>query len=170
MRNGNTAMIREINSEETGKLYECLEALAAHHNKVSAYFKGRYPLTPSGEKIIQFKSDLEEGKSLIAVIENDRVIVGFCKIDTDGSTGVLEYLVVLDQERGKGYGTALMDWALSTFRNLGINKIDVKVVYGNDAVRLYEKYGFRERSVIMTLEADSGKSPFLGVTQKSSPP
>jgi GNAT superfamily N-acetyltransferase len=104
------------------------------------------------------------------VIENDRFIVGFCKIDTDGSTGVLEYLVVLDQERGKGYGTALMDWALSTFRNLGINKIDVKVVYGNDAVRLYEKYGFRERSVIMTLEADSGKSPFLGVTQKSSPP
>ena len=45
-----------------------------------------------------------------------------------------------------------MDWALSTFRKLGINKIDVKVVYGNEAIHLYEKYGFRERSVILTLE------------------
>ena len=71
-------MIREINSEETGKLYECLEALAEHHNKVSVHFKRRYPVAPSGEKIIQFQSE--------------------------------------------------------------------------EAIHLYEKYGFRERSVILTLE------------------
>ena len=145
-------MIREINSEETGKLYECLEALAEHHNKVSVHFKGRYPVAPSGEKIIQFQSELEEGKSRIAVIENASHLIGFCKVRTDGNTGILEYLVVLDRERGKGHGAALMDWALSTFRKLGINKIDVKVVYGNEAIHLYEKYGFRERSVILTLE------------------
>lgn len=144
-------MIREIHSEETGKLYECLEALAEHHNKVSVHFKGCYPQTPSGKRIKQFESELEEGKSRIAVAENDSHIVGFCKIGTDGSTGVLEILVVLDQERGKGYGTALMDWAMNTFRKLGVNEIDVKVVYGNEAVRLYEKYGFREKSIIMAL-------------------
>ena len=70
-------MIREIHSEETGKLYECLEALAEHHNRVSVHFKGRYPQTPSREKIKQFESELEEGKSRIAVIENDSSIVGF---------------------------------------------------------------------------------------------
>ena len=144
-------MIREIHSEETGKLYECLEALAKHHNKVSVHFKGCYPQTPSGKRIKQFESELEEGKSRIAVAENDSHIVGFCKIGTDGSTGVLEILVVLDQERGKGYGAALMDWAMNTFRKLGVNEIDVKVVYGNEAVRLYEKYGFREKSIIMAL-------------------
>ncbi len=145
-------MIREIHSEETGKLYECLEALAEHHNRVSVHFKGRYPQTPSREKIKQFESELEEGKSRIAVIENDSSIVGFCKIGTDGNTGILEYLVVLDRERGKGYGAALMDWALNTFQKLEINEIDVKVVYGNEAILLYEKYGFRERFVIMTLD------------------
>ena len=135
-------MIREIHSEETGKLYECLEALAEHHNKVSVHFKGSYPKTPSEERIKQFESELEEGKSRIAVIENGNDFVGFCKIGTEGNTGVLEYLVVLSRERGKGYGAALMDWALTAFRKLGLSEIDVKVVYGNEAIRLYEKYGF----------------------------
>ncbi len=145
-------MIREIKPEETGKLYECLEALAEHHNKVSVHFKGCYPQKPSMQKIKQFESELEEGRSHIAVIEKDGNIIGFCKIGTDGNTGTLEYLVVLDRERGKGYGAALMDWALNTFRKLGINEIDVKVVYGNEAIHLYEKYGFREKSVIMVLQ------------------
>lgn len=144
--------MREISSKETGRLLECLEALAEHHNQVSAHFKGRYPQTPSEQKIIQFESELEEGRSRIAVIENEKKVIGFCKINTDADTGVLEYLVVLDRERGKGYGAALMEWALNTFRALGIKEIDVKVVCGNDAVRLYEKYGFRARSVILTLD------------------
>lgn len=142
--------MREITSKEAGKLMECLEALAEHHNKVSEYFRGRYPQTPSGEKIRQFEKELEEGRTLIAVTENGGKVTGFCKINPDGSTGVLEYLVVLEEERGKGYGGALMDWALGRFRELGVGEIDVKVVCGNDAKRLYEKYSFRERSVIMT--------------------
>ena len=149
--NRKAGTMREINSKETGKLYECLEALAKHHNEASIYFKGHYPQTPSEQKTVQFENDLEEGRSRIAVVENGQKVTGFCKINTDGNTGVLEYLVVLDQERGKGYGAALMDWALNTFRDLGIHGIDVKVVYGNEAVRFYEKYGFRERSVILTL-------------------
>ena len=83
--------------------------------------------------------------------ENADKVIGFCKINTDSRPGVLEYLVVLDRERGKGYGAAFMDWALNTFQTLGINDIDVKVVYGNEAIRFYEKYGFRARSVILTL-------------------
>ncbi len=144
--------MREISSKETGRLLECLEALAEHHNQVSEHFKGRYPQTPSEQKIRQFESELEEGRSRIAVIESEKKVIGFCKINTDADTGVLEYLVVLDRERGKGYGAALMEWALNTFRALGIKEIDVKVVCGNDAVRLYEKYGFRARSVILTLD------------------
>ena len=143
--------MREINPNETDKLYECLEALAEHHNQVSVYFKGHYPQTPSEQKIRQFESELEEGRARIAVAENDGKVIGFCKINTDARPGVLEYLVVLDRERGKGYGAAFMDWALNTFQTLGINDIDVKVVYDNEAIRFYEKYGFRTRSVILTL-------------------
>ena len=144
--------MREISPGETGKLYDCLEALAKHHNASSAYFKGCYPRTPSEQKTAQFETDLKEGRSRIAVVEKDCKVIGFCKINMDGDTGVLEYLAVLDGERGKGYGAVLMDWALDTFRELGMNDIDVKVVYGNEAIGFYEKYGFRERSVILTLK------------------
>ena len=100
--------MREISPNETGKLCECLEALAKHHNQVSEYFKGDYPQTPSEQKTIQFGKELEEGRTRIAVIENDDKVTGLCKINTDGNRGVLEYLVVLEQERGKGYGAAFM--------------------------------------------------------------
>ena len=143
--------MREITSKETGKLYRCLEALAEHHNQVSVHFKGQYPRTSSEQKITAFEQELEEGRTNIAVAENGTEVVGFCKINIGNSAGVLEYLVVLDQERGKGYGAALMDWALNRFRDSGMKEIDVKVVYGNDAIHFYEKYGFRERSVILTL-------------------
>lgn len=145
--------MREISPDETGKLYDCLEALAKHHNQVSVYFKGDYPQISSEQKIALFEKELEEGRSCIAVIENDHEVIGFCKINTDGSRGVLEYLVILDRERGKGYGAAFMDWALNAFRRLGMNEIDVKAVYGNEAIRFYKKYGFKERSVILTLKS-----------------
>ena len=151
LRNRTVRAMREISSEETGRLYECLEALAEHHNQVSAHFRGSYPLVSSEQKIRQFARELEQGGSRIAVAENAGKVIGFCKINTDADTGVLEYLVVLDSERGKGYGAAFMDWALNTFRELGVRNIDVKVVYGNEAIRFYQKYGFRERSVVLTL-------------------
>ena len=150
--NRKAAPMREINPNETGKLYDCLEALAKYHNQVSVHFKGDYPQIPSEQKTARFRKELEEGRSRIAVAENDHKVIGFCKINTDGSRGVLEYLVVLDQERGKGYGAAFMDWALNAFRELGMNEIDVKAAYGNEAIRFYEKYGFREKSVILTLK------------------
>ena len=143
--------MREIKAGEAGLLYECLEALAEHHNRVSVYFKGQYPQTPSGEKIILFEKELEEGITRIAVAENDTKVVGFCKIGFHDDAGVLEYLVVLEHERGKGYGAALMDWALALFRELGVRNIDVKVVFGNDTIRLYEKYGFKPRSTVLRL-------------------
>lgn len=146
--------MREIKAGEAGLLYECLEVLAEHHNRVSVYFKGRYPQTPSGEKIISFEKELEEGKTRIAVVENNTKIVGFCKIGAHDDTGILEYLVVLKQERGKGYGAALMDWALALFRELGVSNTDVKVVFGNDTIRLYEKYGFKPRSTVLRLSLD----------------
>ena len=143
--------MREISFEETDKLYGCLEELAKHHNKVSTHFEGYYPITPSEQRIESFKGELKSGKSFISVIENDQKVIGFCKISVDGGKGVLEYLVVLEQERGHGYGIELMDWAMEKFRELEITDIDVKVVFGNNAIDFYKKYGFREKSIVLGL-------------------
>ena len=142
-------MIREIGPEEACRLYDCLEALAEHHNRVSVHFQGLYPKTSSERKIREFEKDMEEGRSFIAVTEDQGQITGFCKISADGGLGVLEYLILLEEERGKGHGADFMNWALGRFRELGVKDVEVKVVYGNEAVRFYEKYGFRPCSVLL---------------------
>ena len=141
--------MREIKADEAYKVYDCLESMAEHHNKVSTYFKGHYPTMSSKEIIRDFERKLEEGKAFISVVENKDKVVGFCKISVNGSEGVIDYLAVLEEERGRGYGTALIDWAFKKFAELNITGIELKVVYGNDVINLYKKYGFKEKSIIM---------------------
>jgi hypothetical protein len=44
-----------------------------------------------------------------------------------------------------------MDWALGKFEEYGVKNIEVKVVYGNDVVDFYKRYGFKEKSLILCL-------------------
>ena len=46
-----------------------------------------------------------------------------------------------------------MDWAMQPFRSKGVKSIEVKVVAGNDAIRLYEKYGFQINAHILKLNS-----------------
>ena len=78
-------------------------------------------------------------------------VVGFCKINYGSTVGVFEYLIVSEDYRGNGYGAQLMDWALNRFEELGIRDIDVKVADGDDAIFLYEKYGFKMNAHILRL-------------------
>lgn len=144
--------MREITINEVYKLEECLKALAEHHNEMSTYFKGQYPKKPFKETLASFEKDLASGKSRIAVIENEEKILGFCKIDLEGTSGKIDYLIVLGEARGKGYGNALIEWALDVFGKNGITKIEVKVAEGNNALSFYEKYGFKPNARILMMD------------------
>lgn len=143
--------MREITADEAPALRECLESLAAHHNAVSTNFKGDYPSRRYDDTLAIFSEALRSGRSRAAIAEEGGKIAGFCKIDAapDGC-GKLDYLVVLAEFRGRGHGTALMDWAMQTFCALGVSRIEVKVADGNAAaLRFYEKYGFRMNAHIL---------------------
>ena len=141
--------IREIMAEEIPKLYACLKALSEYHNEVSLNHKGSYPTKPYEQTLEKFKNDIGSGVSRFAVTEDGEKISGFCKIDLEADCGKLDYLIVLAEYRGKGYGGALMDWAMSRFRESGIRKIELKVVAGNEVIHLYEKYGFKINAYIL---------------------
>ena len=143
--------MREIDAKEVYRLRNCLQELADHHNKVSVNFKGCYPKQPLEETLIRFSSDVDAGNSSIAVIEAEDRVVGFCKIDYVSTAGVIEYLIVSEGYRGKGYGAQLMEWALNRFKELNIYDMDVQVADGNDAISLYEKYGFKMNAHFLRL-------------------
>ena len=67
----------------------------------------------------------------------------------NGKNGKLDYLVVLQEYRKQGFGKQFMEWAMETFCKNNITHIEVKVVDGNDAIHLYEKYGFKINSHIL---------------------
>ena len=63
--------------------------------------------------------------------------------------GKLDYLVIMKECRGRGFGKRLMDWAIRMFAEHEIQQIEVKVVDGNEAIHLYEKYGFKMNAHIL---------------------
>ena len=142
-------MVRELTCNEIYQLDLCLQELAEHHNKVSVHFSGAYPKKPYRETLQSFETDIRSGKSRIAVTESENRIAGFCKTDISEGHGKIDYLVVLKEYRGKGYGDMLMNWALALFRQCGVDQIEVKVADGNNAIRFYEKYGFRMNAHIL---------------------
>ena len=142
-------VLKELAPAETEQLLPCLEALDACHNAVSVFFSGSYPARANSVKLAEFKQSLNNGKSKIAGVFRESDLLGFCKIDFFESHGKLDYLVVLPGARGRGLGDMLMQWALAEFARHGLGQIEVKVVYGNDTVAFYEKYGFRMNAQIM---------------------
>ena len=141
--------MRELAFSEVYKLEECLKELAEHHNKVSRLFKGMYPKNPYSKTLKRFEEDIKAGKSTIRVVEDDEKIQGFCKVDINGTYGHLDYLIVLKESRGKGYGDELMTWAINFFEQRGVDQIEIKVVDGNNALSFYEKYGFNVCSQVL---------------------
>ncbi len=142
-------MIREIDASDVNRLMECIVQLSEYHNQVSTNFKGCYPSRPYELTLSVFENCLLNGTSHIAVIENNDKIVGFCKVDIAEQNGKLDYLVVLQEYRNHGLGNQLMTWAMKTFEMNHVACVEVKVVDGNEAIHLYEKYGFKINAHIL---------------------
>ena len=144
--------MREITPDEVSKLYGCIRELSEYHNTKSVNFKGYYPLSSFEKTLESFEAALSSQDSYIAVTEIENRIIGFCKVDINGESGKLDYLVVKEEFRGKGFGKELMDWAMRIFAQSNVKHIEVKVVDGNPAIHLYEKYGFKMKSHILGIE------------------
>ena len=144
--------MREITPDEVSKLYGCIRELSEYHNTKSVNFKGYYPLSSFEKTLESFEAALSSQDSYIAVTEIENRIIGFCKVDINGESGKLDYLVVKEEFRGKGFGKELMDWAMRIFAQSNVKHIEVKVVDGNPTIHLYEKYGFKMKSHILGIE------------------
>lgn len=142
-------IIKEITINDIESLRPLMECLSFHHNNVSANFKGTYPRHSDDQRIARFKNEVLQEKSKIFGCYVDDKIVGVIKIDLNEPQGVIDYLVVQEEYRGFGFGDALMNMAMLTFKEYGIKDIELHVVYGNDTVNFYERYGFRKQSYIM---------------------
>jgi ribosomal protein S18 acetylase RimI-like enzyme len=69
-------------------------------------------------------------------------------LEIDG-WGAIQNLGIIPEHRGKGLGSWLLHRAAEGFRQLGLTRMHLEVTTDNiDAIRLYERLGFRKAQVI----------------------
>jgi len=142
--------IRRLEAEEVGLLRDGLMALAQYHNAIPSTFSEVYPTVPIDEQLAETARQVSEDRAQVEAAFEGNTPVGFCKTSASRTLGVIDYLFVREEFRGKGYGGRLMEGALAYLRGRGVDLIDLRVVTGNPAQQIYEKYGFRVRSLIMS--------------------
>ena len=138
-----------LSAEQTEQLRPCLQELAEHHNAVSRHFRGAFPTLPLDQRLAGFTEDVRAGRSHICALMDGDAVAGFCKVNLAGEQGTLHYLVLRKAYRGQGWGKQLMDWAMQAFEDSSVHRIAVKVIDGNAAIHLYEKYGFQINAHIL---------------------
>ena len=79
---------------------------------------------------------------------------------TGNRVGELESISVLPQHRGAGIGSALLDAVDAEFARLGVVDQVIGVLPGNvDAIRLYERRGFRPTWLYLSRFAGRDRTP-----------
>jgi len=152
----NNITTESLSPSEIKNILPLLKFLAEHHNKVSKYFGGMYPIKSFEQVLFEISQKVENGVSKVDVVKKDNQIVGFSQYEIENNVGELKFLVILPEYKNQGYGKLLIERALKYFESQQVKRIDIRVVYGNDNAKMfYEKYGFKVASQIMSKNTDN---------------
>ena len=137
-------------------------------------------LTLAHPEALRYHADWgRRGDLGVVVAENGEVIgVAYCRLFTedDHGHGYLDdatpeiAVAVRDGDRGRGIGRRLLAELARVARNAGFARLSLSVDEDNQAIRLYERLGYREVSrdddgVRMVLELDSAERPTSSAQQ-----
>ncbi|PLS17251.1 GNAT family N-acetyltransferase [Bacillus sp. M6-12] len=115
---------------------------------------------PTDENIKQLVLPLlEKGCSYLIASDEGSVLgwvlIGFSKDQFTGNEiGFIYELYVKESFRGKGISKQLMKSAIESLTNAGKPEIRLSVFADNEAIKLYEKMGFKKRSITMSLSVN----------------
>ncbi|MFF3021793.1 GNAT family N-acetyltransferase [Gottfriedia sp. NPDC057948] len=112
---------------------------------------------PSDEKIKQLIEPLlQKGSYYLIASENDNlmgwILIGASKDQlTEKKYGFIYELFVLEQFRGNGISKPLIDSGIEHLKQDGYSEVRLSVYAGNQAIKLYEKTGFKNRTITMSM-------------------
>lgn len=115
-------------------------------------------IEPTKEKINQLvKPLLEKGSYYLIATEGNKlmgwILIGPNKDQfTDVINGFIYELFVLKEFRGKGISKQLMSAGIEHLKQDGYSEIRLSAFIENQAIKLYEKFGFNIKTVTMSLK------------------
>lgn len=113
---------------------------------------GRFPYPADS---ISFNDKVRElrdtGETPLTAVDDNDIPVGFCcySLNTANGMGMLKFVIISSEQRGKGYGREMLRLALSrAFEDERTEKVQLNVFSVNERARkCYASAGFTERSV-----------------------
>lgn len=114
----------------------------------------------------EFDELIKKEDIFIYFLEEDKNIIGFANILWIASKKVsyLNDILIKEKFRGKGYGKILMDKFMDFSKKKGAKKLGLGVrVENKNAIRMYEKYGFKTIGLNMGKGHFENQSKFLMV-------
>jgi ribosomal-protein-alanine N-acetyltransferase len=110
---------------------------------------------PSRESLRQFVADVLDSeissseKKIIALLSDaDNVIHGFAQIRSFAETADLDFIVIVDRARGRGYAAKMLGHVIDDLREKSVKKLLLEVGRDNlPALKLYTKLGFTQIAV-----------------------
>ncbi|MCP8970099.1 GNAT family N-acetyltransferase [Ectobacillus ponti] len=112
---------------------------------------------PSDEKVKQLIEPLlQKGSYYLIASENGQllgwILMGRSKDSfTEKKCGFIYELFVLEEWRGNGIAKRLMESGMEHLKQDGYSEVRLSVYAGNQAIKLYEKLGFTDRTITMSM-------------------
>ncbi|MES9685222.1 GNAT family N-acetyltransferase [Bacillus sp. AFS001701] len=114
-------------------------------------------LKPTDEKIKQLIEPLLQKGSYYLIASEADILLGWILIGTskdqltEKKYGFIYELFVLDEYRGNGISKRLIESGIEHLKQDGYSEVRLSVYAGNQAIKLYEIMGFKNRTITMSL-------------------
>ncbi|MBM3383064.1 MAG: GNAT family N-acetyltransferase [Betaproteobacteria bacterium] len=110
---------------------------------------------PTAESVEKFLIDCQSSLSLdgeqklfALALTTEGILCGFAQFRFYGSDADLDFILIDENQRGKGYGKFILDASLAQLRQKGVHRIVLEVSTQNTAaLALYQSFGFNSLSV-----------------------
>lgn len=123
-----------------------------------ALFEGTLgELKPSDDKVKQLIEPLVQKGSYYLIAAEDDDLMGWILLGTskdpftEKKYGFIFELFVLEKFRGNGIAKELMETGIELLKEDGYTEVRLSVYAGNQAIKLYEKLGFKNRTITMSM-------------------
>ncbi len=146
-------MIRELVKEDLNKVFFDLyyEGFVFHYNQRPDIFKKR-SIKELKEYVFE---QLEKGLKIIGFY-NDKELIGYLAYEIkEKATKCLwiDEFIITKKERGKGYGSLLMQEVKKISEKEKVKRIELNVYsFNENAIKLYKKLGYKEQRLILEKE------------------
>lgn len=144
-------MIRELTKEDLNDIFFDIyyEGFLYHYNHRKDLFKKK---TKAELKEYVFEQ-IENGLKIIGYYNDELVGYLAYEIKEKATKFIwIDELVITEKERGKGYGTLLMNEIKNIQEKENIQRIELNVfAFNENAVKLYKKIGYVEQRYIFEL-------------------